>query len=265
MNEIQQYFDANKSLWNQWTTLHWDSEFYNVPAFKAGATTLNSIELTELTAVKDKSLLHLQCHFGMDTLSWAREGAIVTGVDLSDNAIHHAQQLAQETAIPAQFICSNVYDLKTHLHQHYDIVFTSYGTIGWLPDLDKWAAIVAHYLKPGGRFYMADFHPMMWMYGDNFQSIEYSYFNTGVIETDQEGSYANRSAPVYGKEYGWNHPISEILNALIRAGLHIQFFHEFDYSPYNCFSNTVEVFRGKWQIKGLEGKLPMAYSIMAVK
>ncbi|RFS19513.1 class I SAM-dependent methyltransferase [Chitinophaga silvatica] len=265
MDLEKQYFEANKSLWNQRVATHINSEFYNVPAFKAGTTSLNSIELTELTEVKGKSLLHLQCHFGMDTLSWAREGAIVTGADLSDKAIEQARQLADELQIPATFVCSNIYDLKENLHQQYDIVFTSYGTIGWLPDLDRWASVISHFLRPGGRFYIADFHPVIWMFGDTFQSFDYSYFNTEVIATDQEGTYADKSAPLKGKEYGWNHPISEIQNALIKAGLSISFFNEFDYSPYNCFANTVEIHPGKWQIKGMEGKLPMVYSLMAVK
>ena len=152
MNQHQQYFEANKASWNKRTTVHKDSTFYDLQNFKAGKTSLNKIELEELGDVKGKTLLHLQCHFGMDTMSWAREGAIATGVDLSDEAINLAKQINNEVGLNTTFICSNVYELKENLDEKFDIVFTSYGTIGWLPDLDKWAAIVAYYLKPGGTF-----------------------------------------------------------------------------------------------------------------
>lgn len=259
------YFSANKELWNQRTIVHKDSSFYNLAGFKAGENVLTPIELNELGDVKDKKLLHLQCHFGMDTLNWARLGATVTGMDLSDNAINEAKSLANELAIKANFICCNLYDLKEHLDEKFDIVFTSYGTIGWLPDLDKWAAIVAHYLKPGGIFYIADFHPVLWMFDDEFTHIKYYYDNRELIVTENQGTYTDRNAAIKAKEYSWNHGLSEILNALINAGLKIELFNEYSYSPYPCFNNTVEIEKGKWQIKGMEGKIPMVYSIRAVK
>src|SRR5258705_4385664 len=178
MENYDQYFEANKDLWNQRTVVHKDSFFYNLAGFKAGENVLTPIELNELADVKGKKMLHLQCHFGMDSLNWARLGADVTGVDLSDEAIKEAKQLNDELGLNAKFICCNVYDLhpknaessKTPLleatdpaigrekvgnlvREAFDIVFTSYGTIGWLPDLDKWAEIITYYLKPGGTFY----------------------------------------------------------------------------------------------------------------
>ena len=136
LNEYDSYFQANKEAWNKRTAIHKDSDFYDVASFKAGKSSLNKIELTELGDVKGKSLLHLQCHFGLDTLSWAREGALVTGVDLSNDAIDHANKLRIENNIPAKFINCNVYDLNEHLNTKFDIVFTSYGVVGWLPDLE---------------------------------------------------------------------------------------------------------------------------------
>ncbi len=135
MKEHQKYFEANKELWNKRTAIHKDSSFYNLPGFKAGENVLTPIELKEVGDVKNKKMLHLQCHFGMDSLNWARLGADVTGVDLSDEAINQANQLNDELRMNAKFICCNVYDLKEHLNEKFDIVFTSYGTIGWLPDL----------------------------------------------------------------------------------------------------------------------------------
>ena len=265
MENFNEYFDANKNLWNQRTTIHKDSSFYNLAGFKNGENVLTPIELKDLGDVQGKKMLHLQCHFGMDSLNWARLGANVTGVDLSDVAISEAKRLNLELGLNAKFICANVYDLKDHLDGQFDIVFTSYGTIGWLPDLDKWAAIVSHYLKPNGIFYIAEFHPVVWMFDDEFTHIKYYYDNREVIITENQGTYTDTDtkSDIKVKEYGWNHGLSEVVNALINAGLKIESLNEFNYSPYPCFSNTVETEKGKWQIKGMEGKIPMVYSITA--
>ncbi len=267
MENYNEYFSANKDLWNQRTAIHKDSSFYNLAGFKAGENVLTPIELNELPDVKGKKMLHLQCHFGMDSLNWARLGAYVTGVDLSDEAIKEGKQLNDELGMNAKFICSNVYDLKEHLDEKFDIVFTSYGTIGWLPDLDKWAGIVSHYLKPGGIFYIAEFHPAVWMFDDAFTHIKYYYNNRELIVTENEGTYTDtdHKSDIKGKEYSWNHGLSEVFTALINAGLTIESFNEYMYSPYPCFSNTVEMEKGKWQIKGMEGKIPMVYSVLAKK
>jgi 2-polyprenyl-3-methyl-5-hydroxy-6-metoxy-1,4-benzoquinol methylase len=272
MEQYDQYFEANKQLWNQRTVVHKDSSFYNLAGFKNGENVLTPIELNGLgdpeasgQVVKGKKMLHLQCHFGMDSLSWARLGADVTGVDLSDEAIKEAKQLNDDLGMNAKFICCNVYDLKEHLDERFDIVFTSYGVVGWLPDLDTWAEIIFHYLKPGGVFYLAEFHPVVWMFDDEFTHIRYYYNNRELIITENEGTYTDRNAEIKGKEYSWNHSISEVLNALINAGLRIESFNEFMYSPYPCFRNTVEAEKGHWQIKGMEGKIPMVYSVKAIK
>lgn len=265
MENFNQYFEANKELWNQRTVVHKDSSFYNLAGFKAGENVLTPIELNELGDVKGKTMLHLQCHFGMDTLNWARLGAKVTGVDLSDEAIKEARQLNNELGMDAEFICCNVYDLPQHLDTKFDIIFTSYGVVGWLPDLDKWAELIAHYLKPGGTFYIAEFHPVVWMFDDDFTHIRYSYNNQELIVTENQGTYTDRDAEIKAKEYSWNHSLSEVLNALINAGLQIRLFNEHMYSPYPCFREVTEFEKGKWHIKGMEGKIPMVYSILAVK
>ncbi|MGB3007857.1 MAG: class I SAM-dependent methyltransferase, partial [Chitinophagaceae bacterium] len=175
------------------------------------------------------------------------------------------KKLNNELGLSASFVCCNVYDTSDYVSDLFDIVFTSYGTIGWLPELKPWAAMIAERLKPGGMFYMADFHPVLWMFDDDFTHIKYSYENKDVIVVENEGTYTDRNADIKGKEYGWNHSISEILNALISAGLQIEFFNEHMYSPYSCFRNMVETENGKWQIGGMEGKLPMVYSLKAIK
>ena len=273
-----QYFEANKHLWNQRTAVHKDSAFYDLKGFKAGANVLTQIELNEIGDVNGKSLLHLQCHFGMDTLSFSRMGAKCTGIDLSDEAIKLAREINDELKLDAKFICCNVCDLLTENQKlakapplegfgeaAFDIVFTSYGTIGWLPDLDPWAKVIVERLKPGGFFYMAEFHPVVWMFDEEFTHIKYYYDNRELIITENEGTYTDRNADIKGKEYSWNHSISEVLNALINAGLKIEFFNEHMYSPYPCFRNVIETETGKWHIKGMEGKIPMVYSLRARK
>lgn len=261
----QQYISANKDLWNKRVAIHVKSDFYDLASFKSGKTSLNDIELNAVGDVKGKSLLHLQCHFGMDTLSWAREGAIVTGVDFSAEAINTATGLAKETGLDATFICSDIYDLPHNLDQQFDIVFTSYGVIGWLPDLDKWAAVISNSLKPGGIFFMAEFHPVLWMMDDDFSYLKYSYFNDEVIETVSTGTYGDRYADISGKEYGWNHSFDEILGSMLKYDLRITEFKEFSFSPYNCFNKTVKGADNMYRIQNLENKLPMIYSIKAVK
>ena len=264
MENYEEFFSANRDIWNQRTSVHKESDFYDVKGFLAGKEILTPIELSEVGDVTGKTLLHLQCHFGLDSLAWSRHGAIVTGVDFSEEAIEEAKRLAETSNQPASFVCCNVYDTPLHLPQEtFDIVFTSYGVIGWLPDLDKWASVIRMMLNDGGSFYMAEFHPVLWMFDDDFTTIKYAYNNSGVIITDSDGTYTDRYADIQGKEYGWNHGLSEVFNALKKNGLQVEQFNEYSYSPYECFRNMVPAGEGKWHIKGLEGKLPMVYSLSA--
>jgi len=258
------YFEANKNLWNKRVAVHQKSKLYDVEGFKKGKTSLQHIELEELGDVKGKSLLHLQCHFGLDSLSWARMDAKVTGVDFSDEAINLARSLNDELNLDAKFICSNIYDIKKHLDEKFDIIFTSYGTIGWLNDLNEWGRLIAKYLKPGGTFYIVDFHNVLWMFDEEFKKLKYSYFfEKEPIAEENEGTYADRDAKIKQVEYGWNHPLSEVINSLILNGLQIEFLHEFPYSVYDVFPNTVKGEDGWWRLKGLENIIPMMFSIKA--
>ncbi len=265
MDPIKDYLEINKALWDAKTKVHTTSDFYGMQGFLDGNTTLNDIELGLLGDVRGKKILHLQCHFGQDSLSLARMGAKVTGVDFSGEAIKKARELNEQLGLDAEFICTDIYTLPDTLDKQYDIVFTSYGTIGWLPDLQKWAAVVARYVKPGGFFLIADFHPVVWMFSNDFSHVAYSYFNKEAIVETLEGTYADRNADIKKMEIGWNHDLSEILQNLINASLTITAFREYETSPYNCFQNMVEVSPGKFQIKGMEGKLPMVYAIKATK
>jgi len=265
MDSENNYIEINRQSWNKRTEVHLKSAFYDLDNFLKGKSSLNDIELNLLGDIKGKSILHLQCHFGQDSISLGRLGADVTGVDLSDKSIDSAKQLAKQTDSNAKFICCNIYDLPEHLNQKFDIVFTTYGTIGWLPDLDKWAKIISDFLKSDGKFVFAEFHPVVWMFDDHFEKIGYNYFNSGPISETQTGTYADRDAELTLSGVSWNHGISEVLNSLINNGLEINSFDEYDYSPYNCFEKTVEFEPGKFRIKHLENKIPMVYSICAAK
>jgi 2-polyprenyl-3-methyl-5-hydroxy-6-metoxy-1,4-benzoquinol methylase len=265
MNAADHYLEINRQSWNNRTDTHLQSAFYDMEGFLNGRSSLNPIELPLLGDVKGKSILHLQCHFGQDSISLARMGATVTGVDLSDKAIASARQIASDTRSDATFICCDVYDLPAHLEGEFDIVFTSYGTIGWLPDLDRWAAIVSKYLKQGGSFVFVEFHPVVWMFDNDFEKIAYSYFNTGAIVETESGTYADKAADITQQYVMWNHGMGEVVNSLVRNDLSIQSLDEFDYSPYNCFAHTVEVAPGQYRISHLDNKIPMVYAIRAVR
>jgi len=265
MDREENYISINRAAWDSKTKHHVESAFYDVPAFLAGANTLNTIELNLLGNIKGKSILHLQCHFGQDTISLARLGANATGIDLSGVAISKANELRDITKTNCEFIECNIYDLPKYLNKTYDIVFTSYGTIGWLPDLDKWASIIQQYLKPNGRFVFVEFHPVVWMFDDDFEKVSYNYFNSGPIIETQEGTYADRSAPVKHESVGWNHPTSEVLSALLKRKLELIKFEEYDYSPHKCFKHMVEFEPKKFRIKHLKGNIPMVFALEAVK
>ncbi len=265
MNLNQDYLAINKACWNARTEHHINSNFYKLDKFLNGASSLNSIELDLLGDIRGKKILHLQCHFGMDTLSLARMGAHVTGVDLSNKAIDKAKELNIQLNLDANFICCNIYDLPQYLNEQFDIVFTSYGSIGWLPDIEKWAEIVSQYLKPQGELIFVEFHPFVWMYDNNFSRIQYSYFNVEAIVETELGSYADSNAPIKTESVGWNHPISDVFNNLIKNGLDIDVFKEFDYSPYNVFPNMEETEKGRFRLKSFGNKLPLIYAIKAHK
>jgi ubiquinone/menaquinone biosynthesis C-methylase UbiE len=265
MSAETNYIEVNRQSWNNRTDVHLTSEFYDVAGFLKGKISLNAIELNLLGDIIGKDILHLQCHFGQDTISLARLRANAIGVDLSDNSIKQAKALTEQCHVNADFICCDIYDLPNHLDKQFDIVFTSYGTIIWLPDLDKWAKIVARYLKPGGKFVFVDFHPIALMFDDYFQKFSYSYFNTGAIVETEQGTYADTNASIAVQNITWNHPTSEVLNCLINNGLQINSFDEFDYSPYNCFKAMTEAKPGKFRVEHLGNNIPLVFALTATK
>ena len=260
----------NQEMWNAWAPLHAKSDFYDVEGFKAGRSTmLYPVEFEEVGNVKNKSLLHLQCHFGMDTLSWARQGARVTGVDFSDKAIDLARSLSKELGIEANFICCNIYDLPEKLNKKFDIVYTSGGVLCWLPDLKRWAEVITHFLKPGGFFYILDGHPFLHMLLSDSPDmtgpeITRSYFYTAEPEEYQtDGSYAGvkTDKPHTGNE--WTHSMGDVINSLISSGLRIEFLHEFPVISFKCLPFMERDDNGLWRIPG--DRIPLIFTLKASK
>jgi len=265
---MDKYLQENKAHWNELTTLHENAGMYDIAGFKAGKCTLKAIELVEVGDVKGKSLLHLQCHFGMDTMSWVRRGVKATGVDFSDKAITLARTLSKETGIKADFIESDVYALPRVLDKKFDIVFTSYGVLCWLPDLSRWAQVIAHFLKPGGFFYIIEGHPFVNVF-DNSDSVKalsvrWSYFNNPEwLDGEPSGDYADHDFVGSQGTCEWAHPLGDVVTALIQAGLQMEFLHEFATGFFKAYPFMTQSEEGPWHLDG--DKLPLTFSLKAVK
>jgi 2-polyprenyl-3-methyl-5-hydroxy-6-metoxy-1,4-benzoquinol methylase len=259
------YFEVNKTTWNEKVRIHANSNMYDLEAFKKGKSSLMSYEQKALGNVKEKSLLHLQCHFGQDTLSWSRLGAKCVGVDLSDTGINLAKELCEELKLDANFFCCNVLDTSELVKDEFDIVYTSYGVIGWLPELKPWGKMIAEKLNPGGVFYMVEFHPIVWMfdYLEQKPIMKYGYMQDEVIYEEYDGTYANQDSKMISKEYGWNHGLSEVVNALTEAGLHIDYLNEHNESPYDVLPDLIKTDSGMYKTK--DQLYPLIFEIKATK
>ena len=257
---------VNRKNWNERVPIHAASDFYDVAGFKGGRITLTDIERREVGDVSGKTLLHLQCHFGLDTMSWSRLGAKATGVDFSDTAIDMARSLNDELGLNVRFICSSIYDLPDVLREQFEVVFTSLGVLCWLPDLDKWAAVVYRLLRPGGTFYILDGHP----FKNVFEVSEsgglrpaYRYFHDELFSEGNEPSYTGGSELIEGPGYEWQHSLGEIVTALVKAGLMIEFLHEFHVSGYQAFPVMEQGKDGWWRFPEHNDSIPQMFSIRA--
>jgi 2-polyprenyl-3-methyl-5-hydroxy-6-metoxy-1,4-benzoquinol methylase len=263
----EKYYETNKARWNELVDIHARSQEYDLEGFIAGKNSLHQPELGILGDVRGKSLLHLQCHFGLDTISWARLGAKVTGVDFSDTAIELAREIARRAGVDAEFVCSNVYDLPKVLDRQYDIVFTSIGVLCWLHDIEEWGRIVARYLKPGGTFLLVESHPLMGMFDDESEelNIRYSYWHSDEpMSWETEGTYADEDAKITNRRsYEWQHTVSDVLNSLIKAGLRVKEIREYPYLPWRYVKKAEKGLDGGWRIP--DDPLPQMWSVEAVK
>jgi SAM-dependent methyltransferase len=271
MTDPNDYLAVNRAVWDERTGINYRSAFYNVEGFRAGDVRLPAYEIEEVSDVLGKDLLHLQCHFGIDTLSWGRLGARVTGVDFSEQAISHARDLSSELGEPATFVCCDVLKLPAHLDGGFDIVYTSHGVLGWLPDLDRWARVIAHFLRPGGIFYITELHPSVCPFDDSDGvtdlRVRFPYFARETpVPFPVQGSYADREAQVQQKvEYCWPHGIGEIVTALASAGLRIDFLHEWPFLRWSL-PFLVEHPDGTWRLPAeMPGEIPLAFSLKATK
>ncbi len=253
------YLEINRRAWNWKTGLHCKSRFYDVDGFLAGRGSLNEIETNILGDVHGKSILHLQCHFGQDSLSLARHGAKVVGVDLSDAAIEKAKELNRTLSLDAEFICCDIYDLPNRLDTKFDIIFTSYGILGWLPDLNRWAGVVSHFMKPNGLFVLVEFHPVAWMFDPDFKKIDYPYSSQEPI-VEETGTYTDAQEDTVMPTVTWNHGIGKVVTALAKQRIIVEELAEYDYSPYDIFHGAVESEPGRFRL--FDGKIPLVYSLV---
>ncbi|RED52136.1 class I SAM-dependent methyltransferase [Aestuariispira insulae] len=269
--DYQNYYEANRRHWDESADIHVKSTtgVYRVDDFKKGADILLPIEARELPDITGKRILHLQCHFGLDTLSLARRGARVTGVDFSPSAIGHARALSEETGVPGTFVECNLYDARDHVDGLFDGVFVSWGAICWLPDIPRWAEIIAEFLKPGGFFYMVEGHPAALALDevegryvpsfDYFQGSEPVAFDEAHTYTGDEDVLENQ------RGYFWIHPLSRILNSLMAAGLAIEMFNEHDTLCWSLFPSMVDAGEGMLRLPDGVSGFPLSFSLKAVK
>ena len=269
-------FGDNLALWEAWTALHAQSEFYDLEGFRAGGIRLRDEEIAAVGDVRGQTLLHLQCHFGIDTLSWARLGAVVTGADFSPAAIRLARELAADLGFPdARFVESNVYELPDRLDGEFDLVYTSRGVLGWLPDIAGWARVVAHFVKPGGAFYISEIHPVAQAFENEGVApgelrLAYPYWeHRDPLVFDVTGSYADPSADLGAehREHGWDHGLGEIVTALVDAGLRIDWLRESPELDWSAdFLVETEPGSGRFRLPpGTKGELPLMFSLLATK
>jgi SAM-dependent methyltransferase len=260
---------ANRANWDERVPIHVASDFYDVEGFVGGVSSLDAFEVSEIGAiVKDRTLVHLQCHFGLDTLSLARLGASVTGLDFSAPAIAAARELAGVAGVEARFVEGNVYDAPALLGERYDVVYTGKGAINWLPDIEGWAGVLAAVCKPGGTVYVSEFHPFSWVFADEGLEVEYGYFHTDEpVVFDEPGTYTDPDAVLrHTRTLEWAHPIGDIVSALVAAGLRIEFLHEFAHTHFQRWPFLTRVGPARrYELPDSIPPLPLMFSLLATK
>jgi SAM-dependent methyltransferase len=265
----------NRANWDERVPIHLASRFYDCGRLRDGPGRLNAIEEAELGPVSGLRVLHLQCHFGMDTLKLAQRGAEVVGLDFSIPAIDAARKLALELGLQtrARFVAADVYDAPAAIPEpgSFDLVYVTWGAICWLPDMRRWAEVVAHFLKPGGRLYLADGHPAAYVFDDDAQlpdgmpGLFMPYFQREPLVLDDPRDYADERARLRNaRTVQWVHPLSETIGSVIAAGLRLDWLHEHDRVPWRMFRVLVRDDDGmyRWPQRPW---LPLAFSLSATR
>ncbi len=259
---------VNRAHWDERVPAHVASDLYDVDGFIAGRNSLEEFERAELGSVDGLDLVHLQCHFGLDTLSWARLGARVTGLDFSGPAIDEATRLAAEVGIEADFVAADVYGAVDALGgRTFDVVYTGLGALLWLPDLVRWAGVVDALLRPGGTFYLAEFHPLVQMMADDDLTITHGYFGLhDGLRWDDPGTYADPDLVTdHDESWEWTHPVSSVVTALLDRDLVLESFREHPFTLWPRWPFLVEHEDRTWWMPDDGPKLPLIYSIRMTK
>ncbi|MET8441913.1 MULTISPECIES: class I SAM-dependent methyltransferase [Streptomyces] len=266
----EDWHEINRARWDERVPIHAAGDFYGLDAFLAGRDALRDFELAEVGDVTGRTLLHLQCHIGLDTLSWARHGAAhVVGLDFSGPAVETARGLARSLELPADraaFVAADVYDAAQAVpDSSYDIVYTGLGALNWLPDVTRWAEVAASLVAPGGFLYLAEFHPFTDCLDDETGStVTYDYFSREAWVDDSPGTYADLDAvTVHNRSVEWQHPVGEVVSALAAAGLRIEFLHEHDASLFPRYQVLKRGGDGYYRFPSDRPRIPMMYSIKA--
>jgi 2-polyprenyl-3-methyl-5-hydroxy-6-metoxy-1,4-benzoquinol methylase len=256
--------ELNRAWWDERVPLHVGSEFYDVESFKRGRDPLRPFELEEVGDVAGKSLVHLQCHFGLDTLAWARHGARVAGLDFSAPAIEAARQIAEDIGVDAEFVQADLYDAPRALGgRRFDVVYTGLGALNWLPDVKRWAEVVASLVEPGGCLYLSEFHPFSWVFGDDDLTVEYDYFHQRH-EFEDAGTYADLEARTeHNKTEEWQHTLGEVVTAVIDAGLTVEFLHEHDYTLFPQWPLLEKSGFDTYRLPEGRPRIPLMFSLRA--
>jgi SAM-dependent methyltransferase len=254
----------NRANWNDRVGIHAASTFYDLPGFRdSGRSTLRAFEPGDVGDVTGRSLLHLQCHMGQDTLSWARLGAHTVGLDFSAAAIDVARDLTGD--LDARFVVADVYDAVAALDGHrFDIVYTGLGALVWLPDLPRWAAVVADLLNPDGFLYLVEFHPLSDLLDDDGRTVANDYFFRDGREVDYPHTYTDGPPLTSTRQVQWQHPLGEILTALAGAGLRLEFLHEHDFTLFPRFPALAKT-DGAYRFPPGHPRVPLLYTLRARK
>jgi SAM-dependent methyltransferase len=264
---------ANRLNWNDRAKLHASDPtgMYSIAEVIAGGDALHTIEAGEIGDIAGKRLVHLQCHIGTDTVSLAHRGALVTGLDFSPEAMAAARDLAERAGRRIRFVESDLYDAPNALGETYDIAYVTWGAINWLPDIFRWAKVVADVLVPGGFLYLAESHPSALCLEEVEGRIVAKYGWRTPIERplvfDDATTYTGDPRPVaHPRTYEWIHPLSDIVSAVTAAGLTVEWLHEHELLPYRLFPKMVPATEPRlFRLPDDEPRLPLSFSLKAVK